>query len=160
MSGRRMRAGVAVFPYRNTEEEYPSDVREWLDIHNGGPVDAVREEDTPRNRAVLALARLDAEYSGIHWDSIPWRDESLGSWCQAWYVMHAIARIDYLVSTGHMTLGFLPRKPDDDRSPGHQLYREWIGMPGTDAAEKEWHPMNRAVKARWERLAERIWGTA
>lgn len=43
-----------------------------------------------------------------------------------------------------------------ERSPGHDLYREWIDAPGTDAAEKEWHPMNPAVKERWEKLAVRV----
>lgn len=43
-----------------------------------------------------------------------------------------------------------------ERTPGHDLYREWIDAPGTDAAEKEWHPQNPAVKERWEKLAARV----
>lgn len=43
-----------------------------------------------------------------------------------------------------------------ERTPGHNLYREWIDAPGTDAAEKEWHPQNPAVKERWEKLAARV----
>jgi hypothetical protein len=43
-----------------------------------------------------------------------------------------------------------------ERTPGHNLYREWIDAPGTDAAEKGWHPQNPAVKERWEKLAARV----
>jgi hypothetical protein len=93
-----------VFPYRNTAAEYLSDVREWLDDHDSGEIDDVRVEDTPRNRAVLTLARIDAEATGIHWDSMPWRDDMLGGGCQAWYVMGAMRRIDYLVHTGAVVL--------------------------------------------------------
>lgn len=104
LSSRNERDGTLVFPYRNTDDEHPSAVREWLDTREHGSLEAVREEDTPRTRAILALARLDAEYTGVHWDSIPWRDEMLGSFCQAWYVMHAITRVDYLVESGAVKL--------------------------------------------------------
>jgi hypothetical protein len=97
------------FPYRNTEGKHPSDVREWLESRDKkygyDDIDAVRQEDSPRNRAVLALARFDAEYTGIHWDSLPWRDDLFGSGCQSWYVMHAITRVDYLTDSGWL---FLP----------------------------------------------------
>jgi hypothetical protein len=48
------------------------------------------------------------------------------------------------------------RMSDIERSPGHDLYREWVDAPGSDAAEREWFPMNRAVKERWEKLAARV----
>jgi hypothetical protein len=105
---RTVRDGETVFPYRNTEEEYPSSIRAWLDerleVELRETLESVRDAGTPRSRAILELAKFDAEVCGIHWHSIPWRDDMLGSGCQAWYVMGAVSRIDYLVHIGAVEL--------------------------------------------------------
>ncbi len=102
---RRINAeGIQVFPYRNTEDEYPSDVREWLDAHVSDNLETVRAENTTRNRAILALARFKAEYTGIRWDSLPWSDEMLSSCCQSWYVMQSKVEVDYMLDIGLLCL--------------------------------------------------------
>jgi hypothetical protein len=119
MTDRNQRDGRTVFPYRNIEDERPSTIREWLDAQDGGPdadvaervrllrasIDAVRADDTPRTRAVLALAEFDAESVGYAWDALPW---SSGTYSmdvdQRYYVMHAISRVDYLVEHGLVKL--------------------------------------------------------
>jgi hypothetical protein len=63
-------------------------------------IDAVRESDTTRNRAVLALARHDAERIGYPWDALPWRDDDTGAVDQCHFVMHAMAAVDMLIAAG------------------------------------------------------------
>jgi hypothetical protein len=110
--GRRKRDdGKPVFPYRNTAGEYPSDIREWLDQRSSfDGIEQVRSSDSPRDRAIMALAQLDAEYVGLRWDSLPWRSDDDNA-DQMLYVMHAVTRISYLVEHGFVVL---PRSDGDN----------------------------------------------
>lgn len=103
-SQRTVRDGRMVFPYRNTDGEHASDIREWLDARERESLEAIRDDNSPRSRAILALAQFDAEAGGIHWDSIPWRDTDLGCGCQLWYVSGAAWRVDWLVNVGAVEL--------------------------------------------------------
>lgn len=60
------------------------------------------DQRSNRNRAILTLARHDAEYVGYPWDGLPWRDDDWGA-DQAYYVMHAMERVDHLIERGFIT---------------------------------------------------------
>jgi hypothetical protein len=105
---RNVVGGQAVYPYRNTEGEFPSPIRDWLESlprrMGIGDLDAIRYGDDGRSKAIMALAQFDAESCGVHWDSIPWADELLGGGCQAWYVSGSVWRVDWLLHTGLLVL--------------------------------------------------------
>ncbi|HVE80659.1 MAG TPA: hypothetical protein VNA68_00745 [Candidatus Dormibacteraeota bacterium] len=63
-------------------------------------IEAVRQSDTKRNKAVLALARHNAERIGYTWDSLPWRNDDLIKNDQAYFVMNAMDSIDMLIEAG------------------------------------------------------------
>jgi hypothetical protein len=70
-------------------------------------IDRVREEDTPRNRAVLALARHDCERVGYQWDNLPWGSGDACEIDQRFYVMHAMDRVDVLIEGGFAATGLV-----------------------------------------------------
>jgi hypothetical protein len=108
MGERNTRDGRTVYPYRNTDDEHPSAIRDWLDAlpptRGIGHLDAIRDGDDTRSKAIMALAQFKAEASGVRWDAIPWRDEDLGGFCQAWYVSGALWSVDWLLHTGLVVL--------------------------------------------------------
>lgn len=100
--------GQTIYPYRNTLDQHPSPLRDWMDARpltlGIAHLEAIRDADDTRSKAIMALAQFKAEHGGIHWDSIPWRDEDMGSFSQVWYVSGAHQEVDWLLHTGLLVL--------------------------------------------------------
>ncbi len=64
--------------------------------------------DTPRERAILVLARVDCAAAGRSWVALPWRlTGGPAGGCRAWWILAAAARVDELIDRGLFT-----RPPD------------------------------------------------
>lgn len=58
------------------------------------------DQRSNRNRAVMVLARHNAERIGYGWDELPWRSDDMARNDQAYFVMNAMPAVDRLIEAG------------------------------------------------------------